>query len=241
MGDRPGQQRRLPARDLRGGDSGWEERIQTPDLYLGASLWLRPVFAETASGDEMPSAKPEELALAILDCLEAGVRILNLSAALVEPSTKGQPDLEGALDQALRRGVIVVAAAGNQGELGSSVITRHPWVIPVAACDLGGWLVNFSNLGQSIGRRGLRAPGYEITSLGTGGPPTTFAGTSAAAPFVTGTVALLWSEFPGASAATVRAAVDRRPWNGANDGCSAAAGRLGGLRGPETDPEDEVP
>jgi hypothetical protein len=28
------------------------------------------------------------------------------------------------------RGVIVVADAGNQGVVGSSVITRHPWVIP---------------------------------------------------------------------------------------------------------------
>ena len=75
----------------------------------------------------MPSARPEELAQAIVDCLEAGARILNLSAALAEPSTGGQRELEGALDRAVRRGVIVVAAAGNQGTLGSSVITRHPW------------------------------------------------------------------------------------------------------------------
>jgi subtilisin family serine protease len=32
-------------------------------------------------------------------------------------------------------------------------------------------------------------------------------GTSAAAPFVTGTIALLWSAFPGASAAAVKLAV----------------------------------
>jgi subtilisin family serine protease len=178
-----------------------------PAICPDATLWLRPIFAETASGNAMPSARPEELAQAIVDCLEAGARILNLSAALAEPSTGGQRELEGALDRAVRRGVIVVAAAGNQGTLGSSAITRHPWVIPVAACDLGGRPVGSSNLGRSIGRRGLRAPGDDVTSSGAGGTPITLGGTSAAAPFVTGTIALLWSEFPAAPAATVRAAV----------------------------------
>jgi subtilisin family serine protease len=64
-----------------------------------------------------------------------------------------------------------------------------------------------SNLGGSIGRRGLSAPGDKITSLGAEGNPLTFGGTSAAAPFVTGAVALLWSEFPTATAAEVKFAV----------------------------------
>jgi hypothetical protein len=41
-----------------------------------------------------------------------------------------------------------------------------------------------SNLGGSIGRRGLGAPGDGVTSLGTGGEPLTLGGTSVAAPFV---------------------------------------------------------
>ena len=61
----------------------------------------------------------------------------------------------------------MVAAAGNQGTVGSSVITRHPWVIPVIACDLQGRPTTESNLGSSIGRRGLAAPGENIASLGT--------------------------------------------------------------------------
>ena len=66
-----------------------------------------------------------------------------------------------------------------------------------------------SNLGSSIARRGLMAPGDAVTSLGTNGQPVTSGGTSAAAPFVTGAIALLWSMFPEASAAEVKSAVTR--------------------------------
>jgi subtilisin family serine protease len=80
-------------------------------------------------------------------------------------------------------------------------------VIPVVACDTRGWPLAMSNLGRSIGRRGLMAPGGHITSLGTNGQPVTSGGTSAAAPFVTGAIALLWSMFPEASAAEVKSAL----------------------------------
>jgi subtilisin family serine protease len=133
--------------------------------------------------------------------------VINLSSAFAQPSSKGERELEEALNQAARRGVLVVAAAGNQRTLGSSAITRHPWVIPVAACDLGGRPISQSNLSSSIGRRGLRAPGDNVTSLNADGKPLSSSGTSVAAPFVTGAVALLWSEFPAATAAQVRFAV----------------------------------
>ena len=141
---------------------------------------------------------------AILDCLDAGVRVLNVSAALAQSSTHNEHALGDALDQAARRGVIVVAAAGNQRMLGTTTITRHPWVIPVMAYDLQAKPMDHSNLGGSIGRWGLGAPGDGITSIGANGKPLTLGGTSAAAPFVTGAIALLWSEFPAATAAEVR-------------------------------------
>ena len=133
--------------------------------------------------------------------------MLNLSAAFAQPSSRGERELEEALDYAAQLGVIVVAAAGNQGTLGSSVITRHPWVIPVAACDLRGRPVGQTNLGSSVGRWGLLAPGEGVVSLGAEGEPRTSGGTSVAAPFVTGTIALLWSMFPRASVAEVKHAV----------------------------------
>src|ERR1700751_3940149 len=180
----------------------------------GCSLLVRPIFRETNSGNEqMPSATPQQLASAIVETVDAGARILNLSASLVQPSAKGECELQSALDYAAQRAVIVVAAAGNQGAVGSSVITRHPWVIPVAACDRHGRPLSQSNLGNSIGTRGLLGPGDNITSLGSEGGLVTLGGTSVAAPFVTGTVALLWSEFQVAPAAELLMAVRgaRRP------------------------------
>jgi subtilisin family serine protease len=179
-----------------------------PAICPNCTLLIRPIFAETTSGrEQMPSATPQELAAAIIECIDSGARVINLSLALAQPSTKGEKALEEALNQAVRRGVIVVAAAGNQGTLGSSAITRHPWVIPVMACDHQGRPTNESNLGSSIGRRGLSAPGDGITSLGAEGQSLTLGGTSVAVPFVTGAIALLWSEFPNATAAQIKLAI----------------------------------
>lgn len=179
-----------------------------PAICPGCTLLVRPIFAEkTPINGDMPSAKPEELASAIVETVRAGARVINLSAAVAESSLSGERELEEALNYSAQHNVLIVAAAGNQGTVGSSAITRHPWAIPVAACDLEGRMMAASNLGKSIGTHGLTAPGTDITSLAANGKPQTFSGTSAAVPFVTGTIALLWSEFVNASAAQIKLAV----------------------------------
>jgi subtilisin family serine protease len=188
-----------------------------PAICPNCTILLRPIFTEAVEVmDQMPSATPEELAAAILDCINAGARVLNLSVALAHPSMRGEYRVEEVLDYAARQGVIIVVAAGNQGSVGSSAITRHPWVIPVIAYDTQGKPQSYSNLGKSIGARGLGAPGDSITSLGVDGQPLSLSGTSVAVPFVTGAIGLLWSEFPGATAAQVKLALShpsgqRRP------------------------------
>jgi subtilisin family serine protease len=179
-----------------------------PAICPGCTLLVRPIFVGTPPGsDQATNATPEELAAAIVECIDKGSRMVNLSLAPAQLSTGGKQELVEALNYAAKRGVVVVAAAGNQGTLGSSAITRHPWVIPAVAYDLRGRPTNGSNLGSSIGKRGLGAPGEGITSLGANGQLLTSGGTSAAAAFVTGAIALLWSEFPTASAAQIKLAV----------------------------------
>ena len=179
-----------------------------PALCPGCTLLVRPLFTETTTGSEqMPDATPEELGIAMLESMSAGARVLNLSVGLARISASGEHALNEALTQAVKRNVLIVAAAGNQGTVGSSVITRHPWIIPVVACNGMRLPTPQSNLGCSIGRRGLCAPGDAITSLGTMGESLTTSGTSAAVPFVTGTIALLWSVFPQASAVDIKMAL----------------------------------
>jgi subtilisin family serine protease len=179
-----------------------------PALCPDCSLLVRPIFAETTfPNDGMPRAELEEMAQAILDCLDAGARVINLSADLATSSEKGTRRLQAALDRAAQLEVIVVAAAGNGGTLSSTPLTRHPWTIPVAAYDGHGRPMVESNFGSSIGRRGLGAPGDRITSLGADRPALTLGGTSAAAPFVTGAVALLWSLFPQATGTQIKLAI----------------------------------
>jgi subtilisin family serine protease len=127
-----------------------------PAICPGCTLLVRPIFAEGARTDgAVPSARPSELAAALLECLDAGAHVVNLSVALTH-ETGGGPErhLEEVLDEAARRGTIVIAAAGNQGAVNSSALTRHPWVVPVVACDVSGRPLGQSNLGRSIGLRG---------------------------------------------------------------------------------------
>ncbi|MGW1838594.1 S8 family peptidase [Streptomyces sp. NPDC002067] len=181
---------------------------RAPAICPGCTVLVRPVFGEPATGgDATPSTTPRQLAVAIGECVDAGARVLNLSAGMARPSTGHHQDLHSALDHAARRGVLVIAAAGNQGTLGSSAITRHPWVIPVVGYGHDGRPTPQSNLGSSAGGHGLGAPGENVTSLAPHGAPDTRSGTSVATAFVTGAIALLWSLLPEASAAEVKYAV----------------------------------
>lgn len=60
---------------------------------------------------------------------------------------------------------------------------------------------------RAIGLRGVGAPGADVTSLGADIEPVTLGGASTAAPFVTGAIALLRSEFPDATLGAIRFAL----------------------------------
>jgi subtilisin family serine protease len=180
---------------------------RAPAIAPGCTLLVRPIFTETERAGKLPSATPGELAEAIVDCVEAGASILNLSAALTVGSIGAQRELGEALGYTAQRGVLVVVAAGNQATVGGSVITHHRWTIPVVAYGRAGRPLAHSNLGRSMGSRGVGAPGEGVVSLAPEGEPVTSGGTSVAAPFVTGAAALLWSVFPGAAAVEVKHAL----------------------------------
>jgi subtilisin family serine protease len=179
-----------------------------PAICPGCTLLVRPIFGDVGADGEGMTASVEDVADALVDCVNNGARIVNLSAATGEPTTRVVRHLRHALDHVARRGAIVVAAAGNQGTLGTSEITRHPGVIPVVAYDLQGQPMRQSNFGRSTARWGLGAPGEMIVSLvPSGSSVAPQSGTSFSTAFVTGTIALLWSQFPTAGAARLRHAM----------------------------------
>jgi subtilisin family serine protease len=175
------------------------------------ALLLCPIFQEAGFGDHSPpSASPSDLAAAIVECVDWDARILNLSVGISQPSMRQEREIEASLRYAASKNVLVVVAAGNQGTIGSSAITRHPSVISVAACDARGVPLGLSNLASSIGRQGLLAPGTDVSGFDPLGATVLSGGTSIAAPFVTGAIALMWSAAPNASAASVRLAIRSR-------------------------------
>ncbi|EMF55572.1 S8 family serine peptidase [Streptomyces bottropensis] len=179
------------------------------------TLLSRPLFTDHPAGGGpatcLSGVRTGELAGALTEIVDAGAHVVNLSMAQPAPSGVRDHALEAALDHAADRGVILVVAAGNQGRVGSSVLTDHPWVVPVTAYDRAGHPMPRSNLAASIGRHGLGAPGDRIPGPGPDGRPFLLSGTSAAAPFVTGALALLRSAFSHVGPEAVRYAVTHGP------------------------------
>jgi subtilisin family serine protease len=182
-----------------------------PAICPDCTLLVRPIFSETNKDNgQMPSAAADELAQAIVDAVNSGASVLNLSVSVSESSAAGQAQLEQALSYAAARDVVSVVAAGNQGMVGGSALTSHPWAIPVIACDDSGQPVASSNLSASTGKNGLSAPGENVPVIGANAAISTISGTSAATPFVAGTAALLRSVFPRATAGAVKLALSQR-------------------------------
>jgi len=116
--------------------------------------------------------------------VQRNVRIINMSV--------GGPDdrlLARTVDAAMKRGIVIVSAAGNDGPSGKpSYPAAFRGVIAVTAVDASANLYSRATRGVYVS---LAAPGVDIVSTGPGGKSQAFSGTSAATAFVSGAVALL--------------------------------------------------
>ncbi|MEV6196919.1 S8 family serine peptidase [Streptomyces sp. NPDC051920] len=181
-----------------------------PGICSGVTLVTRSVFPRSGVRSA-GNASWRELSDALVELTDAGVRVVNMSLSLPTGLSEQHRWVQDALDHAAARGVVVVAAAGNDGLVDGTVVTRHRAVVPVVSYDRHGLPGRTTNIGRSIGRRGIGVVTDGLSSLGPHGSVRPFGGTSAAAAVVTGAVALLWSELPHAAPEELISALKGHP------------------------------
>ena len=138
------------------------------------------------------------VAQGIVQAVDHGVQIINMSLGVYQDS----PLLRQAVKYADDRGVIMVAAAGNDGYNRIPYPAAYSEVLAVTAVDANRQHALFPNQSEEID---FAAPGVGILTAKEDKGTTLFSGTSAAAPFVSGTLASLMS---GAAALPPKQAVE---------------------------------
>ena len=126
------------------------------------------------------------IAAGIVWAVDNGAKIINLSLGGGDTSQT----LEDAVDYAWSKGVVVVAAAGNNGNSYMMYPAAYPNCIAVAATNRYDALASWSNYGDWVD---VAAPGTGIYSTIKGGGYDYMAGTSMASPHVAGLAALVFT------------------------------------------------
>ena len=149
-----------------------------------AGLMSLRVLDDSGAGDVAAAAEAIEYAA------EKGAQVINCSWGTNDSSAV----LLGAIRRASRRGVIVVAAAGNEGR-DVETAPRYPAsfygdnLIAVASTDNLDQLAAWSNWGAN--HVTICAPGVDVLTTKAGGDYQSVSGSSASAPLVTGVVGLV--------------------------------------------------
>ncbi|MCD8482211.1 MAG: S8 family serine peptidase [Verrucomicrobia bacterium] len=160
-------------------------------LARGVDILDIRVLGANGSGDAFT------LAAGIVAAVDAGAQVINASLGGYQNSAI----LAAAVQYAAQHGVIMVAAAGNDGSGRPLFPAAYPEVIAVAAHDAARQNAPFSNHGNHID---LSAPGVGLYTLWTDQQWVVFDGTSAAAPLVAAAAATLLSAEPHLSSLQVR-------------------------------------
>ncbi|MCP4658149.1 MAG: S8 family serine peptidase [bacterium] len=132
-----------------------------------------------------------DIVRAIYFAVDHGADVINMSFSMEELS----PELLQAVNYAQRRGVVCIAAAGNQGQRIMVYPASLGHAAGVASTTLEDGLADFTNYGAGL--VALGAPGAGVISTYPGGLLAAGWGTSFSAPLVSGTVALIHHRYPG--------------------------------------------
>src|SRR5216683_2976489 len=153
---------------------------------------LLPIFANAPDGTLSPCSQLE-LALALDRAAECGAHVINLSAGELSLAGAAEPILAAAVRRCVEAGILIVAAAGNQGCECLTIPRALPDVLAVGAMDRLGNPLESSNWGNVFQDQGIVAPGEDILGAAAGIGTRLGSGTSYAAAIVSGVAALLLS------------------------------------------------
>src|SRR5262245_22862618 len=169
-----------------------EERVSLRGIAPGCRGLIVPVFKDGPGGSLAPCTQID-LARAITQAVQRGAHVINVSGGEFSPSSTAHPILADAVRNATRSGVLIVAAAGNQGCDCLHLPGALPSVLAVGAMNSEGEPLEFSNWGQVYQTQGILAFGENILGAFPGGGRVTQSGTSYATPIVSGVAGLLLS------------------------------------------------
>jgi hypothetical protein len=150
---------------------------------------IMPVKVTSESG----AATDLDVAKGIVWAADHGARVISIS---LSAPVDGRV-LQGAVDHAAERDVLVVAAAGNHGSATPEWPGACHGVVAVGATDASGHRAPFSNHGLWVD---VSAPGVDIVTTKLNAGFTPMSGTSASAALVSGVAALLRAAHPTATA-----------------------------------------
>jgi serine protease len=152
--------------------------------------------------DSTGSGSDTNIAIGINYARDHGAKVINLSLG----GTFDDPALRTAVASAISHGIVVVAAAGNDGTGTVGFPASYPGVLAVGATDHTGALTSFSSYGPRVD---VVAPGLDITSTALGSTEAYSAdsGTSFSSPIVAGVAAMLRGKHPTWTQAQVTAQI----------------------------------
>ncbi len=155
-------------------------------------LWkakLMPIKALDYRGD----GSEQDLGEGILYAVRSGAKIVVLSVGLYRYS----PYMEDIVNYAESKGVLLVAASGNDGKvLGSKVAVKYPAAYPTVLATGGAKPDGNADLRTNTGPElDISAP-WNVFTTALGGGYRKDEGTSLAAPQVAGAAALVWAQNP---------------------------------------------
>ncbi|MTD31894.1 S8 family serine peptidase [Planomicrobium sp. YIM 101495] len=217
--DRQGHGTHVAGSALANGGSGNGVYGVAPD----ADLWAYKVLGDNGRG------YADDIAAAIRHAADQATALRTKVVINMSLGSSGESSLiTNAVNYAYNKGVLVIAAAGNEGPYEGSIGYPGALVNAVAVAALENRVQNgtlrvadFSSRGYSRtdgdyaiqkGDVEISAPGASIYSTWYNGGYSTISGTSMASPHAAGLAAKIWAQYPSASNVDVRGELQYRAY-----------------------------